>query len=232
MNQKVTSIGGQSTPARDSPRVLRAGVRPHGFQPAAAPLAQPGLAAEAGLSRWFLSAHERGNAATRLDSRHPHGAAWTAGNRVRALSAITNLGGRAILFWLVTVTVTTMLIHREYRLTVYLAVTGLGALALDPTIKLLVGRLRPVVPTPFAMAPGNSFPSGHALDATVFYGVMLPVFLPIIPPRLRKLAVGLVVTLVLLVGFSRVAIGVHYPSDVVGGWPPTAHRSSTTSASS
>ena len=65
--------------------VSRAGVGLRGFQSGTAPLAQPGLAAEAGLSRWFLSAHERGNAATRLDSRHPDGAAWTAGNRVRAL---------------------------------------------------------------------------------------------------------------------------------------------------
>jgi undecaprenyl-diphosphatase len=47
---------------------------------------------------------------------------------------------------------------------------------------------------------------------------MLLVFLPIIPPRLRKLATGLVVAIVVLVGFSRVALGVHYPSDVAGGW--------------
>jgi membrane-associated phospholipid phosphatase/diacylglycerol kinase family enzyme len=75
-----------------------------------------------------------------------------------------------------------------------------------------------MVPTPIATAPGYSFPSGHTLDATVFYGVMLLVFLPIIPRRLRKLAIGLVITLVMAIGFSRVAIGVHYPSDVIGGW--------------
>ena len=117
-----------------------------------------------------------------------------AGQRaaVTVLTAITGFGGRAILFWLVTVSAATMLIRRSYQLTVYLVVTGLGALALDPAIKLLVGRLRPMVPTPVATAPGNSFPSGHALDATVFYGVMLLVFLPIIPRRLRKLAIGLV----------------------------------------
>jgi undecaprenyl-diphosphatase len=143
-----------------------------------------------------------------------------AGSRaaVTVLTAITNLGGRAILFWLVTVSTAVMLIRRQYQLTVYLVVTGLGALALDPTIKALVGRLRPVVPTPVTMASGYSFPSGHTLDATVFYGVMLLVFLPIIPRRLRKLATGLVIALVVVIGFSRVAIGVHYPSDVIGGW--------------
>ena len=80
------------------------------------------------------------------------------------------------------------------------------------------------MPTPVATAPGYSFPSGHTLDATVFYGVMLLVFLPIIPRRLRKLAIGLVIALVVAIGFSRVAIGVHYPSDVDRGlaarvWP-------------
>ena len=137
---------------------------------------------------------------------------------VTVLTAITGLGGRPILFWLVTVSTVTMLIRRQYQLTMYMVVTGLGALALDPAIKLLVGRLRPVVPTPVAIAPGNSFPSGHALDSTVFYGVMLLVFLPIIPRRLRRLIIGLVVALVVMIGVSRVALGVHYPSDVAGGW--------------
>jgi undecaprenyl-diphosphatase len=143
-----------------------------------------------------------------------------AGQRVAVtvLTAITNLGGRAILFWLVTVSAATMLIRRNYQLTAYLVVTGLGALALDPAVKLLVGRLRPMVPAPVTTAPGFSFPSGHTLNATVFYGVMLLIFLPIIPRRLRKLATGLVVAIVLLVGISRVALGVHYPSDVAGGW--------------
>jgi diacylglycerol kinase family enzyme/membrane-associated phospholipid phosphatase len=71
---------------------------------------------------------------------------------------------------------------------------------------------------PIMHAPGNSFPSGHTLDSTVFYGVILLVFLPIIPARLRKLAIGLVIALLVMIGFSRVALGVHYPSDVAGGW--------------
>jgi len=143
-----------------------------------------------------------------------------AGNRtvVTALTGITNLGARAILFWLVTVSAAVMLIRRQYPLTVYLVATGLGAIALDPAIKMLVGRLRPMISAPIETAPGYSFPSGHALDSTVFYGVMLLVFLPIIPRRLRKPAIGLVIALLAAIGFSRVALGVHYPSDVIGGW--------------
>src|SRR5690349_7532174 len=143
-----------------------------------------------------------------------------AGNRVAVstLTAVTHLGDRVILYWLISVSTAIMLVRRQHHLAAYLIVTGLGALALDPAIKALVGRLRPLVPTPVTTAPGYSFPSGHALDATVFYGVMLLVFLPIIPRSLRKLSAGLVAGLVLAIGFSRVAIGVHYPSDVIGGW--------------
>src|SRR5947207_11921827 len=77
-----------------------------------------------------------------------------AGDRiaVTVLTAVTNLGGRTILFWLVTVSTAVMLIRRQYQLTAYLVVTGLGALALDPAIKVLVGRLRPMVPAPVATA--------------------------------------------------------------------------------
>ena len=85
-----------------------------------------------------------------------------AGKRIAVtiLTAITGLGGRVVLFWLVTVSAVTMLVRRQYQLAAYLVVTGLGALALDPVIKLLVGRLRPMVPTPVAIAPGIASPAG------------------------------------------------------------------------
>ena len=68
------------------PAASRAGVSPYAFQPGAAPLARPRVpAGKVGLDEWFLTAAERGNSTTRLDSRHRDGAAWTIGNRVRPL---------------------------------------------------------------------------------------------------------------------------------------------------
>jgi undecaprenyl-diphosphatase len=134
------------------------------------------------------------------------------------LEAVTRLGGNQVVWWLVTVTAAGMLVRRQYALAAYLFVTGLGAVALAPLVKLLVGRLRPEVPHPVATAPGNSFPSGHALNATVFCGALLLVFLPIIPRRLRAWAIGLVAVLVVAIGFTRAALGVHYASDVLAGW--------------
>ncbi|MFY1691415.1 phosphatase PAP2 family protein [Plantactinospora sp. WMMB782] len=140
------------------------------------------------------------------------------GGLVTVLEAISSLGGRPIMIWLVTIAVLGLLIRRQGRLAVYLIVTGLGALVLDPSMKELVGRLRPVVDIPVASAPGNSFPSGHALGSMVAYGALLLVFLPAMRPRWRKLAIGLVIALVLAVGVTRVALGVHYLTDVLAGW--------------
>jgi undecaprenyl-diphosphatase len=140
------------------------------------------------------------------------------GPLVTVLQALTDLGGRPIMMWLVGIVAVGLLIRGQRRLAVYLLVTGVGALILDPSLKLLVGRIRPAVDVPVASAPGNSFPSGHALGATVAYGALLLIFLPVASRRLRALAIWVFAAIVVLVGFTRVALGVHYVSDVVAGW--------------
>ncbi|GIG91584.1 phosphatase PAP2 family protein [Plantactinospora endophytica] len=137
---------------------------------------------------------------------------------VTVLRAITSLGGRPIMIWLVTIAVVGLLIRRQGRLAVYLIVTGLGALLLDPSLKELVGRLRPVVDIPVASAPGNSFPSGHALGSIVAYGALLLVFLPAMRRGWRRVATAVVIAVVVAVGLTRIALGVHYVSDVLAGW--------------
>ncbi|MET8149772.1 phosphatase PAP2 family protein [Actinoplanes sp. NPDC049668] len=137
---------------------------------------------------------------------------------VTVLEAVARLGGRPIMIWLVAVVVVVLLIRRRIRLAIYLAVTGLGALLLDPSLKTLVGRLRPVVEAPVAAAPGNSFPSGHALGSMVVYGALLLVFLPAVAPRRRRLFIGLTAAVIALIGVTRIALGVHFVSDVLAGW--------------
>lgn len=87
---------------------------------------------------------------------------------VNALNGATRLGGRPVMLWLVGVAALLLLVRRRIRLAVYLLATTAGALLLDPSVKSLVGRLRPVVEAPVAIAPGNSFPSGHALGSMVW----------------------------------------------------------------
>ncbi len=140
------------------------------------------------------------------------------GPLVTVLNAITDLGGRPVIVWLVTVAVVGLLIRRQGRLAVFVIVTGAGALILDPALKTLVDRLRPEVETPISSYAGQSFPSGHALGSMVAYGALLLVFLPAMAPRWRRLAMVAVGVVVFLIGFTRVALGVHFLSDVIGAW--------------
>lgn len=82
--------------------------------------------------------------------------------------------------------------------------------------KALVNRPRPA--TMLVAAESTSFPSGHALELTASLLAMLCFFLPMMSPVLGRVAIAAATVLVLAVGVSRVALNVHYPSDVLAGW--------------
>ena len=137
---------------------------------------------------------------------------------VRIIKAVTWLGSGGVLWTLIGVAAVVLAIRRRWRLTVYLLVTGAGELVLDPVLKALVGRLRPVVANPVAHGNGNSFPSGHALGSIVCYGALFLVFLPAVSGRWRRVFTAVIVTLIAAIGVSRLLLGVHYLSDVLGAW--------------
>ena len=137
---------------------------------------------------------------------------------VTAVKAVTWLGSGGVLWTVIGAAAIVLALRRRWRLAIYLLVTGAGALVLDPVLKSLVGRLRPVVAHPVAYGAGNSFPSGHSLGSIVCYGALLVVFLPAARGRWRSTLRIVVAALVAVIGISRVLLGVHYLSDVVGGW--------------
>jgi undecaprenyl-diphosphatase len=137
---------------------------------------------------------------------------------VAVVRDITVLGSTIVLSAVITAAAALLALRRRWRLAGYLAVTGAGALVLDPVLKALVGRLRPVVAHPVAHAPGNSFPSGHALGSIVCYGAVFLVFLPAARGRWHRWFAAATAVIIGAVGVSRVLLGVHYISDVVGGW--------------
>jgi undecaprenyl-diphosphatase len=143
-----------------------------------------------------------------------------AGNAtlVRVVKAVTFLGSNGVLWAVIAAATVILAIRRRWRLAAYLLVTGAGALTLDPILKSLVGRLRPVVAHPIAHGTGDSFPSGHSLGSIVCYGAILLVFLPAARGRWRTAFITVILTLVALIGISRILLGVHYLSDVVGAW--------------
>jgi undecaprenyl-diphosphatase len=137
---------------------------------------------------------------------------------VSALRVVTDLGGSETSRLVLSTLTVVLLVRRQPRLASFVAVTGLGAAVLSPAVKELVGRLRPVVEVPVASAPGPSFPSGHAMGSLVTYGVLLLVFLPVLPRRTRRPAIAALAVLVVAIGFTRLALGVHFLSDVLAGW--------------
>ncbi|MFJ4440462.1 phosphatase PAP2 family protein [Streptomyces sp. NPDC088923] len=102
---------------------------------------------------------------------------------------------------------------------VRIAVVCLLGTVLQQLIKAAVGRERPVWPDPVDSAHFAAYPSGHALTATVVSGLLWWVLRGYGAPRPVLWAVGaLLVVSVVGVGLTRVWLGVHWPSDVVGGW--------------
>nr|WP_221382090.1 phosphatase PAP2 family protein [Actinoplanes polyasparticus] len=137
---------------------------------------------------------------------------------VKVLTTITSAGGRGVLVPLVVMVVLLLLIRRLPRLALYAAVTGLGAAVLDPSLKALVGRVRPVVADPVAVGGGNSFPSGHTLGATIVYGMLALIALPATRGRHKAWILSVAAAIIVAVGLTRIALGVHFLSDVLAGW--------------
>ncbi|WP_410814671.1 phosphatase PAP2 family protein [Micromonospora sp. 067-2] len=105
------------------------------------------------------------------------------------------------------------------RLAFWVTTTMVVGGSIGPLLKLLVGRDRPELLDPVARAAGYSFPSGHALNATLAAGVLLLVFLPYADRGAWRIVLWVAaVLLTVATGLSRVALGVHFASDVLGGW--------------
>lgn len=110
-----------------------------------------------------------------------------------------------------------VVMHRRYRLAAFLVTTAVLGGLVDTAVKVLVHRPRPVFTDPVASAYGKSFPSGHAMSSTIVYGALLLVFLPVVRRKRRPYAIAATALLVLAISASRIALGVHFLSDVVGG---------------
>ena len=148
-------------------------------------------------------------------NRAVSGSGWP----VSLLRAVTDLGGTGFAVLAMTLATSFLLIRRQRRLAAFVATAGLGLVVLGPVTKAVVDRARPVVESPVVPTPSNdSFPSGHSMTAVVVWGALALIVLPSVRRRARPWLVAAVLVLVVAIGFTRLALGVHFVSDVLAGW--------------
>jgi undecaprenyl-diphosphatase len=132
---------------------------------------------------------------------------------------LTALGGVAVLTLVTVAVLGYLLLVRKPRAAAFVAVAVCGALALSNVLKDWFNRPRPTLVPHLSYVTSSSFPSGHSMLSAAVY-LTLGAMLARQHQSLALKAYFLIVatSLTLLVGASRVYVGVHWPTDVVGGW--------------
>jgi undecaprenyl-diphosphatase len=148
---------------------------------------------------------------------------WVLDHRSSALTSffepLTALGGTALLLPVTAVVVVLLVAVRRPWLGLFVALAGLGGLLLQDWLKTLFGRARPPAVDHLVHAASSAFPSGHALQSSVAAWSFAVVVTVLTTSRAARLAAWIGATvLVVLIGCSRVYLGVHWATDVLGGW--------------
>lgn len=132
---------------------------------------------------------------------------------------LTALGGPTVLGLTVAAVAGFLLLHGAIRNAVFVLVACGGGWLLNNVLKELFGRERPDVVPHLREVMTMSFPSGHALTSAVVFLTLGALLMRVAETRLVKFYVmAMAVVLTLLVGLTRVYLGVHYPTDVLAGW--------------
>ena len=137
------------------------------------------------------------------------------------LRAATALGDRPVLVPLVLVVGLTLRVRcRRWAPLAFLAIAQLGSIILYNAVKALVARPRPTIGPVVASASGYGFPSAHATQAAAVWGALAVLAVRSLADRRgrRAVAAAAATALVVLIGASRLYLGVHWATDVVGGW--------------
>jgi membrane-associated phospholipid phosphatase len=145
--------------------------------------------------------------------------AYTSDNLTALMKFVTLLGSSLVLVPVSVLAIGIFFARREYHVVRLLVASFAGGLALEIVLKLAFHRARPV---PFFNLPAPSsysFPSGHALVSLCVYSALAMIFAARVSSIAAKIAIWtLAGLLIFAIGFSRVYLGVHYPSDVVAGY--------------
>jgi membrane-associated phospholipid phosphatase len=166
---------------------------------------------------WIAANVEPSGALASMDVRID---SWLHTHAVPAITetmiAISFLGAPSTLTVVSGLVCVVLLRKRMSDRSIGVATLVLGGNLLNYGMKFLIHRGRPAFEDPVLTLSSYSFPSGHAMASTVFYGFVIACVLPIARPR-RSAAIAGGIMMIGLVCLSRVYLGVHYVSDILAG---------------
>lgn len=162
------------------------------------------------FDRWALESFRRGD-----DPALPIGPQWV---RDFALD-FTSLGSHAIVIFVVVSVGMFLALRRQWRVMALVLAVSMGSIALSTAFKRFVNRDRPDVVPRWHHVTTPSFPSALATVSAAVYLTLGAILAKVVRGRWsRAYCLALAALVVFLIGLSRVYIGVHYPTDVLGGW--------------
>ena len=128
---------------------------------------------------------------------------------------ITNLGGATVL---IAITIILFIVIKNKKIGLSIAINLASIALLNQILKNIVQRPRP---TEYRIIEesGYSFPSGHSMVSMAFYGFLIYLILKYIKnKKIKPIAITFLILIILLIGISRIYLGVHYTSDVIAGF--------------
>jgi undecaprenyl-diphosphatase len=146
---------------------------------------------------------------------HPIGPRWL----FEMMRDITSLGGATIVFLITLFVFGYLIMKKQYSMLFLVLAAVIGGALIDLELKEIFSRIRPQIVPSLIMERSYGFPSGHSMMSAVIY-LSLASLIARLQKRWREkiYIIAVAVLLSFMIGISRIYLGVHYPTDVFGGW--------------